>query len=89
MKQTIWNWYNHFPEGKLEELQNNQTEKRTDYLHSHYLNVHRVVCPEESQLMALNHHLFHHLRNGFVQYFGTEIAICSRLLLWERPERLL
>ena len=102
MKQETQNWHTHFQDkGQLEVLLNNYSENCADYLGGHgLLNgicttthkikiFHRVVWAEESELMAPVHHLFHHLREDFVYYFGTGIAICTRLLLWEHPKRLL
>lgn len=79
MKQTTWNWRDHFhEEGQLEVLLNNYTENRADYLGGHWLLnsicatthkikfFHRVVHPEESEPMAPVHHLFRHLRKVFV-----------------------
>lgn len=73
MKQKTWNWYDNFHEGgQLEVLLNNDSENCADYLGGHrFLSgtcttthktkfFHRVVCPEQSELMAPVHHLFHH-----------------------------
>lgn len=79
MKQAIWNRCDLFhEEGQLEVLLNNYSEPPADQLGGHWLFngicatshkikfFHRVVCSEESLLMAPVHHLFHHFRKGFV-----------------------
>lgn len=73
MKQTTWNWWDHFhEEGQFEVLLNNNSENHAHYPCGHWLPsgicatthkikvFHRVVCPEENELMAPVHPLFHH-----------------------------